>query len=481
VRRALAAACSLSFAALLALGASAQPAQSNRAQSQPEKSEPALGEPAAKAAPEREPTLRDGAVLIATVKGTINPASADYLVSAIEQAEREEAALLIVELDTPGGILSAAQEIVQAILDADVPIAVFVSPRGAWAASAGAFITMAGHIAAMTPDSSIGAAHPVNPFGGNERGPAQDGEEGPPPPADLGLEKAENFTVSFIEAIARERGRNVEWAAKAVRESIAATAHEALELNVIDLVARDRAELLEQVDGRVVEITSGRVRLAVADAEPRELPMGLLARFLHAIWDPTIALMLLTAGGVLLWIEFSTPGVSVPGILGAICILVGAVSLSVVPFSWLGLLLFVGGLVLMGLELVTPAHGALFAAGVLAMLLGGSLVFDRPDASDLNVPFWSVVAPIVGSFAAFAGLVAFSVGRVLRRPSKLGEGELIGMRGVASTALTPSGTVALRGELWSADADGEIAQGESVEVTEIDGMRLRVRRAAKRG
>ena len=435
---------------------------------------------AAPATPEREPVVRDGAVLVVTVKGTINPASADYIVNAIEQAEREQAALLVIELDTPGGVLASAQEIVQALLAADVPVAVFVSPRGAWAASAGAFITMAGHIAAMTPDSSIGAAHPVNPFGGNERAPAPAGDQSLQPPADIDLEKVENFTVSFIEAIAKERGRNVEWAAKAVRESIAATANEALELGVIDLVVRDRKDLLERVEGRVVDLRDGPARVAVAGAEPREIPMGMLARFLHAIWDPTIALMLLTAGGVLIWMEFSTPGIGVPGILGVACILVGAVSLSVVPFSWLGLLLFGGGLVLMGLEIVTPAHGLLFAVGVVAMLLGGSLVFDRPDASDLNVPFWSVVAPIVGSFAAFGALVAFAVGRVLRKPSKLGTGELVGMRGVASTALAPSGTVALRGELWSADAESEIAEGESVEVTDVDGMRLRVRRAVKR-
>ena len=426
------------------------------------------------------PAARGGPVLVATIKGTINPASADYLVHAIEQAEREAAALLVIELDTPGGILSSAQEIVQAILKADVPIAVFVSPRGAWAASAGAFITLASHVAAMTPDSSIGAAHPVNPFGANPRSPdAKDGEA-VPPPADIELEKAENFTVSFIEAIARERGRNAEWAGKAVRESIAATANEALELGVIDLVVPDRSALLAAVEGREVELSSGRVKLSVAGVTPRELPMGLLARFLHAIWDPTIALMLLTAGGVLLWMEFSTPGVSVPGILGVACILVGAVSLSVVPFSWLGLLLFAGGLAMMGLEVVTPSHGLLFGAGVLAMLLGGSMVFDRPDASDVNVPFWSVVAPIVGSFAVFAALVVYAVGRVLRTPSHFGVNELLGMRGVASTALAPSGTVALRGELWSADAEGDIAQGEAVEVTEVEGMRLRVRRAPKR-
>jgi membrane-bound serine protease (ClpP class) len=249
---------------------------------------------------------------------------------------------------------------------------------------------------------------------------------------------------------------------------------------VIDLVARDRAALLAQIDGRTVELPDGPVRLSLAGAPQRELRMGLIAQFLHTIWNPVIALMLLSAGGILLWVEFSTPGVSVPGVLGVACILVGAVSLSVVPFSWLGLLLFAGGLAMMGLEALTPTHGLLFVSGVIAMLLGGSMVFDRPDASDLNVPFWSVVAPIVGTFAAFAALVAYAVGRVIRRPSKLGEGELIGMRGVAASALNPSGTVTLRGELWSADADGEIGQGEPVEVTEIEGMRLHVRRAAKR-
>ena len=440
------------------------------------------GASAQDAAPAADAELREGPVLIARVAGTINPASADFLENAIRQAELEEASLLLIELDTPGGILTVTQGIVQAMLDADVPIAVYVAPRGAWAASAGTFITMAAHVAAMAPGTSIGAAHPVNPFAGNERAPAESQEEGaPPPPADIDLEKAENFTASFIQSIAQERGRNVEWAIKAVRESVAVSAEEAVELRVVDIVARNRAELLAAIDGRTVDLDSGPVKLTLKNAEQRELSMGMLARFLHTIWNPTIALMLLSAGGILLWIEFSTPGASVPGILGVACLLVAVVSLQVLPFSWLGLTLFIGGLALIAAELFVTTHGLLFAAGVLCMLLGGSMIFERPDVSDLDVPFWSVVVPIVGSFATFGALTAWAVGRVLRSPSKLGEGELLGMRGVASTALAPSGTVALRGELWSADADAEIAKGEAVEVIAIDGMRLQVRRAPRRG
>jgi membrane-bound serine protease (ClpP class) len=426
-----------------------------------------------------EAPLREGSVLIVRVEGAIDPANADYLVAAIAQADETRAALLLVELDTPGGYLTSTQEIVRAMLRADVPIAVYV-PRGAWAASAGTFITLAGHIAAMAPGSSIGAAHPISAGGGNERKPADPGSEELPPPADLALQKAENFTASFIESIAKERGRNVEWAAKAVRESVAISADEAAELNVIDLVAGSRDALLEAIDGRTVKLGDSRVRLAVKNAERRELEMGALARVLHAISDPSWAFLILLAGAALIWLELNTPGVGVPGVLGTACLVVGAVAMQMIPFSWLGLGLFIGGFALVAAELFVGAYGLLLAAGVVCLLLGGSMIFERPDVSDLDVPFWSIVVPVVASFAAFGVLASFAVGRVIGKPSRLGEGELLGMRGVASTALAPSGTVSLRGELWSADAEGEIAAGEPIEVTEVDGMRLRVRRAAKR-
>jgi len=443
--------------------------------------EPA-GEPSAPAAIERseEARPREGAVLIARVEGTINPASADYLVHAIDVAQQTHAALLVIELDTPGGSLGSTQEIVRAMLRADAPIAVFV-PRGAWAASAGTFITLAAHIAAMAPGSSIGAAHPITIGGDNQRKPADPASEALPPPSDIELEKAENFTASFIESIAKERGRNVEWAAKAVRESVAIPADEALELKVIDLIAGDREALLAELDGREVNLGGNHERLMLRHAPVRELPMGLLARLLHAIADPQLAFLLLVAGAGLIWLELNTPGIGVPGVLGTACLIIAATALQLVPFSWLGLALFLGGCALVAAELFVSSYGLLFVAGLVCMLLGGSMIFDRPDVSDLELPFWRVVVPVVASFAAFGALAAWAVGRVLRSPSKLGEGELLGMRGVASTPLTPSGTVALRGELWSADADAEIAKGEPVEVIAIEGMRLRVRRAPRRG
>jgi membrane-bound serine protease (ClpP class) len=443
------------------------PAQSPAAAAQPA---PAL----------EEAPLRDGPLLVARVAGTINPASADFLTSAIREAEETHAALLLIELDTPGGDLASTQEIVRAMLEAKAPIAVYV-PRGAWAASAGTFITLAAHVAAMAPGSSIGAAHPISVGGNNQRGPQDEGSEEKAPPIDIGLEKAENFTASFIESIAKERGRNAEWAAKAVRESVAIAADEAAKQNVVDLVAADREALLAAIDGRVVKLGAGSVRLAVQDAAARELEMGLLARFLHAIADPTFAFLFMFAGAALIWLELNTPGVGVPGVLGAACLIVAAVSFQLVPFSWLGLGLFIGGVMLVGAELFVSSYGLLLAAGVVCMLLGGSMIFDRPEVSDLDLPFWQVVVPAVGAFGVFGVFATFMVARAHRRPSKLGgEGELIGMRGVASTVLAPSGTVALRGELWTADADGRIEKGEAIEVVSIEGMRLRVKRARPR-
>jgi membrane-bound serine protease (ClpP class) len=223
------------------------------------------------------------------------------------------------------------------------------------------------------------------------------------------------------------------------------------------------------------------VRLAVKSAAPRVIEMGLLARFLHAIADPTFAFLFMFAGAALIWLELNTPGVGVPGVLGAVCLIIAAVSFQLVPFSWLGLGLFIGGVVLVGAELFVSSYGLLLAAGVVCMLLGGSMIFDRPEVSDLDLPFWQVLVPTVGAFGVFGVFAMFMVARAHARPVKLGgEGELIGMRGLASTALAPSGTVALRGELWTADAEGRIEKGEAIEVVAVEGMRLRVRRARPR-
>ncbi len=424
-------------------------------------------------------TSRSGPILVARLDGSVNPASADYLKNAIREAEEADAAVLIVELDTPGGLVSSTQDIIQAFFAARVPVVVYVSPQGAWAGSAGLFITLAAHVAAMAPGATIGAAHPVQirpPFlpAPPPEAPAE-GQKGEPPAKSVEDQKAENLIASYVEAVAKKRGRNVEWAERAVRESIAATAEEALELKVIDLLARDRDELIRALDGREVALDSGPVRLALKDSPVREIEMPLATRLMNVIADPTVAMLLLLGGLVALYIEVSQPGLGLPGAVGVVCLLLAGIALQVLPFSWTGVLFLLAGVGLVVAELFVTSHGALLAGGAVCLLIGGAMIFDRPDLSDLDVPFWSVVVPAALGFVMFGGLVAFAVGRAAQRTQQSGTGELIGMQAVASTGLSPSGTVFLRGEYWRAESAAPVAEGERVEVLAVDGLMLRVR------
>jgi len=412
-------------------------------------------------------------VNVITISGSINPASSDYIQSAIAQSQADGAVALVIELDTPGGLLASTKDIIQAILNARVPVVVFVSPRGAWAASAGTFITLAGHVAAMAPGTSIGAASPVSlSGGGGERG--EDDER-----KDVSLEKAEKFTMAFIESIAKERNRNVEWALSAVREAEAIAQDEALELGVIDLIANDRADLLAKIDGRTVRMNEGERQIDVANAEIREIEMALLTRLFNFLASPDVAMLLVMAGLLGLYIEFQQPGMTVPGVAGAICLVLAAIAFQILPFSWVGLMLILVGMALMVAEIFVTSFGMLFAGGILCFLLGGSMLFDMPEVSDLTVSFWSVLLPAVAGFGVCVAFIVFAVGRSFLRKQIAGVGDLMGLVGRASTALSPEGKVFVRGEYWTAVADEEISIGESVEVTAVDGMRLRVRRSSR--
>jgi membrane-bound serine protease (ClpP class) len=353
-----------------------------------------------------------------------------------------------------------------------VPIAVFVAPQGAWAGSAGTFITIAAHIAAMAPGSSIGAAHPVG-IGGGSPG----GEEGEGKGGDVASQKAENLLTAFIESIAKERDRNVEWAAKAVRESVAVTADEALRLRVIDLVAADRAELLRRIDGRELKLAGQRVALDIGSSPVKELPMPLLTRFLNVLVDPNVAVLLMMAGVLGLYIEFNQPGLLIPGIVGGVCLILALVAMQILPFSWLGLLLLAAGVGLLAAEAFVTSYGLLFVGGLACILLGGSMLFERPEVSDLNVDFWSVLVPAVVGLGGFGGLVVYAVGRSLGRPQTAGVGELLGLVGTAATELGPHGTVFVRGEYWRARATEPVPAKERVEVVAVHGLELTVRRA----
>jgi len=428
-----------------------------------------------------------GAIQVATISGSINPASADYLIRTIESAEEAEAAAVLIELDTPGGLVASTKDIIQAMLNSSVPVIVYVSPRGAWASSAGTFITVAAHVAAMAPGSSIGAASPVSPGGGGGRripappgtpGEEGGGEEAPSLPQDTSLEKAENFLAAFIESIARERGRNVEWVVKAVREAEAITAEKALELGVIDLVAEDRRALLEACEGREVDVAGETVTLEVAGARQESVEMTLLQRLFDFLANPNVAVVLFLAGLLGVYVEINNPGLLVPGIAGAVCLVLTAIAFQILPFDWVGLLLILVGIGLFVAEVFVTSFGALFAGGILCFLLGGTMVFDAEQMWDLSVSFWSVLVPAVLAMALFGGLVIFFVGRTFTLRQQSGVGELVGLVGRSASRLGPEGRVFVRGEYWSALAEGEeIAEGEPVRVTGVEGLKLKVRRA----
>ena len=413
-------------------------------------------------------------VNIVRIDASINPASSDYLQQAIAASEIDGAEALVLELDTPGGLLAATKDMVQAMLNAKVPVVVFVSPRGAWAASAGAFITLAGHVAAMAPGTSIGAASPVSATGGG--GERDEDEER----SDVAAEKAEKFTTAFIESIAKERKRNVEWARKAVREAEAITSDEALELNVIDLIAPDLDALLELIDGREVVVAGETRKLALAGAEQRRIEMTLMTRLFNFLASPDMAVLLGMAGLLLIYIEVNSPGLLVPGIAGLVCLALSLIAFQILPFSWLGLMIVLLGVGLLVAEVFTASFGVLLSLGLVCLLIGGSMLFDVPEVSDLTVSFWSVLVPLVAGFGAFAALVVYAVGRTIMSQQTAGVSELIGLVGKASTVLSPDGKVFVRGEYWNASADTEVSAGEAVEITAVEGLRLRVKRATDR-
>jgi membrane-bound serine protease (ClpP class) len=429
---------------------------------------------------------RAATVYVATVSGGINPAVSDYLKAAILEAESKDASALVIELDTPGGLLSSTKDIVSAILNAGVPVVVFVSPRGAWAGSAGTFITLAGHVAAMAPGTTIGAAHPVSflPGGTPPAEPEKPGEEGKddkPAPAgrDIAGEKIENVTAAFIESIARERKRNVDWAIRAVRNSEAIDAREAVELNVVDLVAQDLDHLLEQIDGRSVAVGRDEVVLETKGASVERIDMSLVNRFFDVISDPQIAMLLILAGLLGLYVEFTQPGTIFPGVAGAVSLVLAALALQIIPFNWLGLILILAGIGLLVAELFVTSFGLLFGSGVVCLAIGGYVLFDVPEQMDIAVPFWQVVVPAVAMVALFGAIIVFGVGRSMARPAAAGAEGLVGELGVVESGIgeDPSsarGRVRVRGEYWTAAADRPIAQGERVRIVAVEQLVLRV-------
>lgn len=407
-----------------------------------------------------------GQVVLLVVDGGINPATADYIGEGIAAAGAEGARAVLIELDTPGGLLPSAQAIVKTILAAPLPVIVYIAPSGAGATSAGVFVLLAAHVAAMAPGTTVGAAHPVGGQGEDIGGDMR--------------AKVENFAASLSRTIAEKRGRNVEWAEQAVRESVSATEREALELKIVDLVAPDVDDLLRQVDGRTIDVDGRKVVLATAGAAIVKRPMRLRQRLLDLIADPNIAYLLLMAGILGLYVEFTHPGVMLPGVAGAICLLLAFAALQVLPINSSGLALIVLGVALLVAEIFLPSFGVVGVGGMVAFVLGSLLLFETPESTvAVNR---GIIAGAAFSLGLFSLVVGWLVVRAQRRPALGGAEGMVGEVGRVRRTAADGGPakVFVHGEWWDAEAEEPLAPGDEVDVVGVHGMRLRVRRRPAR-
>jgi membrane-bound serine protease (ClpP class) len=411
------------------------------------------------------PAEAASAVSLLEIEGVISPVTLRLVGAAIDRAQAERNEALIIQLDTPGGLERSMRTIVQRMLQAEVPVIVYVAPTGARAASAGVFITMAAHVAAMAPATNIGAAHPVALGGGADK---------------ESLKKIENDAAAFIRTVALERGRNAEWAEKAVRQSVAITEREAVRLNVVDLIADSVPDLLQKIDGRSVKTARGKVTLQTRAAVVKPLEIGFRDRVLNVITDPNVAYILMMVGMIGLIAELYNPGAIFPGVIGGISLILAFFAFQSLPLNYAGLLLILLGIGLMVAEIKVVSHGILGVGGVLSLLLGSLMLFEAPEVG-FRVSWW-VLLPTVGATAAtFLVVVAAGVRALGRRPL-LGAPGLIGQVGAARSRLAPEGQVTVQGEIWRAIADGgPIDEGVPVRIVDVQGLTLRVVKADNPG
>jgi membrane-bound serine protease (ClpP class) len=403
-------------------------------------------------------------VLIVDVDGMIHPVTVDILSRAIQQAQHEDAALIVVRLNTPGGLMDAMRESIEKIVGSPIPVITYVAPSGARAASAGFFILEAGDVAAMAPGTNTGAAHPVM-IGGEMDAVMK--------------QKVENDAAASLRSIVGKRGRNSELAEKAVRESQSFTDKEALDNHLIELVARDDRDLLDKLDGREIARLDGRrqvlhTRAAAIDVYQRTLRQKIVS----AIADPNLALVLLVLGALGIYVEFTSPGLIVPGILGAILFLLGLSAISVLPINWLGAALLLLAFALFILEAKFATHGILGAGGALSMVLGAVMLIDSPTP-EMRVHLSTAVA-LALPFSLITMLLLSLVLRARHNKVVTGAEGMLGEIGTALTPLAPDGKVLVRGEYWNAVSPAAVAAGVRIRVTAIDKLKLTVEAVSPR-
>jgi membrane-bound serine protease (ClpP class) len=403
-----------------------------------------------------------GPVYIIEVDGIINPATAKFIVDSIDEATQQGAQCLVIQLDTPGGLMESMRIIVKKELASTIPIIVYVAPGGARAASAGVFVTMAANIAVMAPGTHIGAAHPVTLGGGEAK------------ESKTMTEKIVNDTVASIKNIAKARGRNVDWAEKAVVKSVSITDEEAVKLNVIDFIAPDIPTLLAKIDGRVVKLDGVTRTLQTKGVQPRPIQMSWRERLLEIISNPTIAYILLMLGIYGIFFELSSPGAILPGVVGGIFLILAFYALQMLPVNYAGLALIFFGIILFIAEIKVVSHGLLAVGGVISLFLGSMMLFRSP-VEYMRVSLSVIIPAVLVSAAFFIFAVTRAINARLKKPTTGIEG-LIGEVGIASTSIAPEGKVAIHGEFWNATSEQNIEKGEKVQVVGVKNLKLNVKK-----
>ncbi len=397
-------------------------------------------------------------VVTIKVDGAINPAAAEFIGSSIERAKESDAQCLVLQLNTPGGLLKSTRVIVSSLLESPLPVVVFVSPSGSHAGSAGVFITLAGHVAAMAPGTNIGAAHPVSMQGQQDS---------------IMMEKATNDAAAFIRTISEKRKRNVSWAEEAVRKSLSITENEAVQKNVVDLVARNMEELLEKIDGKRVDVSSGPVTLRTKGAVVETIEMGWSERILDILSDPNIAYILFMLGVYGLLFELYNPGSILPGVVGVISLILAFYSLHTLPVNYAGLALILFSIILFIAEIKIVSHGMLSVGGVISLLLGSMMLIRSDSSLEFIEISWSVIVSTVAITALFFIYVIGLGIKVQSKKTTTGSEGLLGEAGEVFSSLNPTGLVRVHGEIWNAQAKkGKIAKGETVQILEVKNLTL---------